>query len=442
MLVAEVRPIGERSVDDVWLRVAKLRVFAVGLGEQLALDAQHLASRVDRDPVALAERHDLRRGERLVGPALELADRRAVAGGLGMGAQDGAAVERTCLAGEGLDVERRDTECLRRVITERRDRRLVESVLGCASAPLLAQPVDRHAVVLGPARLERGNGGRLRRTATNLGHPLDDLAAPAREVADCQPRNAEDLGRTARNRTPADTELARQLVAKRRLVEEPSGAHGAVERPSVERAPPALGADEVGDKRVGVQLRVAGPGRAVTECRDGDAIAVDPSRPAAAAAGQPCLAVDEVECLQHRRVVRRPGRVGHLGVADTEQDRDGLRRREREVKRGDRPVTDLAQTRAIPGPHAAQQLRELVSLDGPGEAELRGARAEPAPGCLAAAGVVVLEPVGDRVDVVALRAAARPTELCDRQHALHVARAAVIPPATARRAYVWPGCDA
>ena len=73
------------------------------------------------------------------------------------------------------------------------------------------------------------------------------------------------------------------------------------------------------------------------------------------------------------------------------------------------PDQRLAVDRVAAGQHRV----ELVGLDLAGEAQVLGGVAEPFPGDLALAGVVVLRAFGDLVEVVALLAFA---ELADGEH--------------------------
>lgn len=83
--------------------------------------------------------------------------------------------------------------------------------------------------------------------------------------------NAVDLCDPVRDRGPLDAEAAGELSAQLRLEQIPHGLGPPVEAPRIQRrpAPVVRGIDEIRSEHVGVKMRVAGPGRAVSE-RDGN----------------------------------------------------------------------------------------------------------------------------------------------------------------------------
>ena len=110
-----------------------------------------------------------------------------------------------------------------------------------------------------------------------------------------------------------DAEPARELVPKVGLVEVAGGEPvGAQDRLAVERPPlPVVGAGEVRDDHVRVQVRVLRPARAVPERGRDEALAVLADRAAAAAADDAGLALEIAERRLPGRLVRLADLAAH-----------------------------------------------------------------------------------------------------------------------------------
>src|ERR1700712_1971789 len=128
---------------------------------------------------------------------------------------------------------------------------------------------------------------------------------------------------------------------------------------------------------------------------------------AAAAATRPGrVALDVAQRLLDGPVVGIADDRRQTPVTYTEQDRNGLRRGERQVI-----GQHLARVRGLRG----EQRQELLIVDRPAEACSLYAATQPSARRLAAAGVVVLLALGDVVDVVA-RITGPAADLADGQH--------------------------
>src|SRR5437763_16956970 len=97
--------------------------------------------------------------------------------------------------------------------------------------------MDRDLVVLGAPRLQRCDLCRARGALAALGHVLDDLRAPLREVLDHLPRHPDEVGDTVLDRLPAHTELVAQPPPELRLIQVPRSLRVAVQGTAVQRSP-------------------------------------------------------------------------------------------------------------------------------------------------------------------------------------------------------------
>ena len=104
---------------------------------------------------------------------------------------------------------------------------------------------------------------------------------------------------------PADAEPAGQLGSQAGVVEGGQGALVELDRPGVQRQPPAIrGPHPVRDHQVGVELRIGGPAGVLTERRRDDPLGVD-DRHLARQSGTGCG-----HGLRSTRPPRRPRRHG------------------------------------------------------------------------------------------------------------------------------------
>ncbi len=229
-------------------------------------------------------------------------------------------------------------------------------------------------------------------------------------------------------RDPADAESGGELAFQHGAVERAGGVGVAVDRLGVDGAPHAVAAvDAVEDGAVGVQLGVAdagsGIGRAggaVAELGDDEPVRVDPSEAAGAGAGVTGVVLEVAESVVDGGVVGvEDGLADDLGRVRRPQRRHGLRRRERDVERGERFRDVLARRpgvddprRHLPAEHDLGATRRagideppvqgvhVTHVDHPGEPELGGPRPRPHARRLTAPGVVVVLRRGDLVGEV------------------------------------------
>lgn len=218
---------------------------------------------------------------------------------------------------------------------------------------------------------------------------------------------ARDLGDAFAGRLPFDAQAATELVAKMGLVDVGGGLGVVVDRRVVEARPAAVRSlRRVSDQDVGVQLRIAVARGAVEVASRQVAVALDELRAAHAPAGPARLALHVVEGGSYRLAVGGFDLDGGYGPAKAPQQGDGLGSREGEIEAGDRAAGRNAahpdQRLPIGGVAASQHRFELCGLDFAGEGQVLGGIAEPFPGDLALAGVVVLSAFGDLVEVIAL----------------------------------------
>ncbi len=186
------------------------------------------------------------------------------------------------------------------------------------------------------------------------------------------------------------------------LVDVAGGLGVAVEDPAVDGSPrPVAAFDGVRDECVGVELRVhvargpvAKPGNDHSAGLDALHLAVDgPTRD-----DRP--PVEVLECLGDGMVVCVDDMAGGVLVGEPVKHAHRLGCRPRQIPAG-RPVrTDSAELALGSGQPTLHQFGERAAVDLAVEAESLGCAADPLAGCFALAGVVVLDPGGDRLDVV------------------------------------------
>ena len=280
--------------------------------------------------------------------------------------------------------------------------------------PLGCQRLGGYSVVL---RLARGQGRHLRRGPGRLAAARQlrlDLDPPPGE----RPQHiAWDIGQLAQPVLPQrepQTQRA-QLVPQRGLVQRAGRLGLPVQLPPVQRGPAAvLPAGHVRDQHMRVQLRVARPGGAMPERGRDEPAAGQPVHPVLAPAHLPGLPLQVAQRRGHRPVVRLTHQQRRPGVRQREQQRHTLRRGERQVEPGEPVLPSLPQQRPpVLGTPAVEHRPQVVPVDHPGQPEPRRPRSDPPAQRLPRAEVVVLHPLRDRIQVVALRATA---QLADAQH--------------------------
>ena len=370
------------------------------------------------DPGRVRDTDDLVASESGVGECLDLRGRRTVAALRRDGLKDVAAGERGAALIERVDVDLGGELARAQVVGEQPgEPRLVEAVLGRAGAPLVAQPVDRHLVVLALAcRQRRGLGGQEGVPATPS-QLADDLGAAPGEVLDQLAGEAGEVGRPLGHLAPLEPEVPADLVAQARLVDESRRLGALVERSRVQRCPAAvrpLGA--IGDHDVGVQQRIAGPRGSMTKARGEKPVAAHNFHAVLATSRPARLALEVGDCVGDRLLVAATEDISDVGRRDAGDDAHALGSLERQVEPGNaalgqRPPEQCSGRRD----RSLEQPTHLPRADVAREPERAGTSAEPPPGRFAFAAVVVLAPERDRFLVVPVRIRAC-SELADREH--------------------------
>ena len=176
----------------------------------------------------------------------------------------------------------------------------------------------------------------------------------------------------------------------------------AVEVARIERCPPAIvTASKICYEDVGVEMRVAGSACAMTETGGDEAGRGQHLGAGRAPSHATRLSLEVGERGIDGGLVGRDRGGTLLGGSQRMDERDRLRRRERQVEAGHAPVG-----RNEPLPHqigAGQHRTQVGGGNHAAEAEQCGG-AEPTPRCLPRSEVVLLLTSGDGVEVVALRA--------------------------------------
>jgi hypothetical protein len=294
------------------------------------------------------------------------------------------------------------------------DRPDVEAGRDGPGGPLGAEVFEVGGAVLGCAGGQSCGPGRRGAGLAVAVEVLRDLGPASGEHVPLGPTDPVDFGDTLGHRGPADPEGLGQPGPQRGLVEIADGLGPPVDGLPVGGRPAAvLGPGQVGGDQVGVQLRVAGPRRAVPEPGGDESAGRDPDGAAVPPAGHDRLRLQGGEGVGHRGVVRGD----HLGCGDRvgqgPQEADGLGGGERQVEPGHPPRTPGTGDEGVPvGVAAVEDGPEPVGVDWAGEAERGGQPAVPHPGELDGVQVVLVTH-GERRQVVILPPGG---ELPDRQH--------------------------
>lgn len=281
--------------------------------------------------------------------------------------------------------------------------------------------------VLGSPRAEGGDACRRPRRLAPVGHALLDLAPPLGEQLEDGAGDTVDLGVALGQRPPSHAELAGEGGAQVGTVEKAGGLGVEVEPTSVEGAPfPVFALHKVGDDDVRVQLRIQFAAGAVAERRADEAPGARLLDSVVTDAGHRGGVLQPRQRRLHRLLVAADHRGCHLRVAESEQHGHGLGGREAQVVAGQRPV-GRGQVLAGPWVVACEHGPEVLRVHGSRQAEVGGARADPPALGLPVAEEVVLQALGDLVQVVVGTAHA---ELGDAQHGWPSGDASGTSPAT------------
>jgi len=163
---------------------------------------------------------------------------------------------------------------------------------------------------------------------------LPDLCGAAGEGGGEQRVGAGHPPAAARFKGPREAKVVAQFGPEVGLVEGASRGGVGEQAPTVQRTPlGVLAVDEIGDKDVAVQMGIGGPTQAMHKARTEETIGGDER----ALATRPTprrqrVLLEVVERGVHRPVVARHHRGCGVGVAQGEQDTDGLGRRKGEVE--------------------------------------------------------------------------------------------------------------
>lgn len=387
------RPSAEGGVDLGLLRNARaLPAPPDRAVEQLPLDDQQIAGRVAPLAGDGIERDDLAAPEERIGLGLDFAQVRAFGRHLGQRLQDVATREGRGLARQPIRAGELDRGPLASIhVTRARQPRspddgshavAAQAMLCRPGAPVLPQPIQRNRVVLAAARLERRDLGRASRALAAIGHMLEDLRPPPREVLDDPTRDANEVRRPALDGEPPHAKPLGQLRAQRRVVEVARGLRVPVERAAVERGPaPVRALSHVRDHDVRVQQRIPGARRAMLERRRHEAAALYDRRAATAASRLTSLALEIAERLADRGPMRRADGLHDCLVGDREHDAHALWSSESQVEAGHgaepEPLPEREARRRV---LAAQQPQDSLLADLAAETERGRAGADPPPG--------------------------------------------------------------
>ena len=172
--------------------------------------------------------------------------------------------------------------------------------------------------------------------------------------------------------------------------------------------------DQVRDDDMGVELGIASPAGAVTKGRPDEPVGFDQLGPTVATAGIAGLLGEVVEYGGDGPVVGGRDRVTDPARPEGPEQGDALWSGERQVVAGPAARLDLQAQRLTVRRVPGQQVPQGLRFDLADEPEPFGRRPDPLSGCLAAAEVVVVDVVGDLLEVVV--GSARGAEPPYRQH--------------------------
>ena len=207
----------------------------------------------------------------------------------------------------------------------------------------------------------------------------------------------------------------RQLGPERGLVEGAGGLLPGVEMAAVRGRPPTVCAlDQVGHDDVGVELGIPSPAGPVAEGSTDEAIGFQQLLSPGTSLDEASLRRQVVEHGADGPVVGDRDRLADLVGSERPQQRDPLGDRERQVVAGTSLGTELDPETATIGCFAREQVAEHVGVDLADQPKPFGGRADPLARRLAPAEVVVVDAVGNLVEVVL--GAARGAEPPYREH--------------------------
>ena len=151
---------------------------------------------------------------------------------------------------------------------------------------------------------------------------------------------------------------------------------------------------------MGVELGVAGPAGAVPERGADEAVGFDEVLPVASSAGVTRLGGQVVEHGADRPIVGDGDRVVHVTGPERPEKRDALGGGERQVIAGPTLRAELHAQVLSGGGSAGEQVPKHLSIDLADEPEALGGRSDPLAGRFTPTEVVVVDVVGDLVEVV------------------------------------------
>ncbi len=267
--------------------------------------------------------------------------------------------------------------------------------------PAFAQQVRRGA----PGRFafssgERGLRCRASRSAPSLLHGPLDVGSTGRERPQHAPGYVSQLAQTVAPDVPGEAKRC-QLGPECGPVERPAGHLPGEEVPTVGGGQATVGAlDQVGDDDVSVQLGIPGPTGAMPERGADEAVGLNEVLPVTSWTGVAGLFGEVVEHRGDGPVVGGGDRLADLVRSERPEERDPFGGRERQVVAGASLGSELDPEAGTIGCRARKQVAQHVGIDLADQAEPFGGSADPLSWCLAAPEVVVVDAVGNLVEVV------------------------------------------
>lgn len=159
-----------------------------------------------------------------------------------------------------------------------------------------------------------------------------DITGSLRELGQHLAVDSIDLGDPVLRLVPGDAEAAGQLRSEVGVIQGRQGALVDLDGASIESQPPTIGRpNPVGDHGVGVELRVELAAGLLTEQRNHNPLGIHAHHMAAVTHPRVGVGFDPAEHRVDRSVVGLDDLVPRLLVADSEQHRHRLGRRESSV---------------------------------------------------------------------------------------------------------------
>ncbi len=201
--------------------------------------------------------------------------------------------------------------------------------------PALAQLGLRDVLALGQTGLECRRLRSLGRGGAVALDGSDDLLATVRKGLAETTRHAGHIGVALGDLLEQQPELAGQLIAKDRLVDEAGGAGMAIEVTPIEGGPAPVGPlGQIGEQDVGVQRRVAGSAGAMAEGGADEALAITDSQSPVATAHMAGVTLEVLQGGVDGAVMAGDDHLRCGLVAQAPDHRYRLRCRQRQVETG------------------------------------------------------------------------------------------------------------